>query len=276
MASAYASKPACGSIYESDSLMSRPVTASYSLEIGKKNVIATYLSPLHYSGTDISLAGNWSKALPFSPESAIMHFDASVGFSSLLNPAKTAKMIGLDAAFNWGMSWRHRLPCRLQLTAGGSVGIEGGAYYLLRNGNNPVEAIADVSIAARFSGSYPLKIGNLHLLLQDVASIPSLGVFFSPEYGETYYEIYLGNRKGLTHLGWWGNNFRFDNLLSVTLDFGRTALSAGYRLHAFNQWANNLNTKIIKHSFVIGIIPGGIGLKKRPRKMPDETVYSIY
>ncbi|MDE6772203.1 MAG: DUF3316 domain-containing protein, partial [Muribaculaceae bacterium] len=89
MASAYASKPACGSIYESDSLMSRPVTASYSLEIGKKNVIATYLSPLHYSGTDVTLAGNWSKALPLYPESAIIHYGASVAFSSLRNPAKT-------------------------------------------------------------------------------------------------------------------------------------------------------------------------------------------
>lgn len=259
-----------------DTAMSRPVTGTYAIEIGRKNVLATYLSPLHYTGTDVAVTGSWSKAMPFSPESAIMHFDAGLDFSNLWNPAKTARMIGLNASFRWGMSWRHRFHHGIQITAGGTIGIDGGAYYLLRNGNNPVEAIGNISLAARLSGSKPFSIGKLDFLLRDELSLPSLSLFFSPEYGETYYEIYLGNRKGLVHAGWWGNNFRIDNLLSLTLDFGRTAMMVGYRLKADNQWANNLNTKIIFHSFVIGIIPGGIGLKKRVPRKPYETVYSIY
>lgn len=260
----------------SDTGMSRPVTGTYSFEIGHKNVLATYLSPLHYTGTDLAVAGTWSKAMPFSPQTAIMHFDAGMDFSNLWNPAGTARMIGLNAWFRWGMSWRHRFPYQIQFTAGGTIGIDGGAYYLLRNGNNPVEALGNVSLAARISGSRPCKIGNLHFLLNDELSLPTFSLFFSPEYGETYYEIYLGNRKGLVHPGWWGNNFRIDNLLSATLDFGRTAITVGYRIKAYNQWANSLNTKIISHSFVIGIVPGGIGLKKRTPRVPLETVYSIY
>lgn len=255
---------------------SRPVTSTYSFEIGSKDVLATYLSPLHYTGADYAVAGSWCKAMPFSPQSAVMHFDAGIDFSNLWNPAETARMIGLNAWFNWGMSWRHRFPNHIQFTAGATVGIDGGAYYLLRNGNNPVEAIGNVSLAARFSGSRPFKIGKLAFLLSDQLSIPSFSVFFSPEYGETYYEIYLGNRKGLVHPGWWGNNFRIDNLLSATIDFGRTALTLGYRLKAYNQWANHLNTKIVTHAFVIGIVPGGIGLKKRTPKAPCETVYPLF
>ncbi len=255
---------------------SRPVTGTYSIEIGRRNVLATYLSPLHYTGKSFGVSGSWSKAMPFAPEKAIMHFDTGFAFSNLLNPAQTATMIGLQGSFNWGMSWRHRLPSQFQLTLGGTVGLQGGAYYLLRNGNNPVEAIADFNLAARASLSRPIKIGRLPILLRDEVSLPSLSVFFSPEYGETYYEIYLGNHKGLVHAGWWGNNFRIDNLLSATLDFGRTAMTVGYRFNAYTQWACNLNTKIMTHSFVIGVVPGGIGLKKRRVKAPTEVIYSGY
>lgn len=254
----------------------RPIIGVYSLEIGGQSVLATYLSPLHYKGVRFAGSGRWSKALPFNPEHAIMDFDASLEWSSLMNPAKTARMIGLNATFSWGMSWRKKLPMNFQVTAGGAVGIGGGAYYLLRNSNNPVQTMGYGDIDIVGSVSKHFKIGKLPVLITDRVRIPSLGLFFCPGYGETYYEIYLGNHKDLIHAGWWGNNFRIDNLLSVTLDFGKTAMTVGYRYNLYTQWANNLNMKIHSNSFVIGVIPGGIGLKKRPVVIPEERIYSIY
>lgn len=262
---------------ETDStVISRPVTGYYSLETGHRNVLATYLSPLRYHGGGYGVSGQLSKAMPFNPRHAIMHFDSSLEFDNLLNPAETARMIGLMASFGWGMSWRTQLPNSIQLTAGASAGIEGGAYYLLRNGNNPVQAMASFNLAPRLSLSRPVRMGKLDILLSDCVSLPSLSVFFCPGYGETYYEIYLGNHSGLVHAGWWGNNFRINNLLSATIDFGKTAAMIGYRFRTDTQWANNLNTKVFSHSLVIGVVPGGIGLKKKPKKIPTETVYSIY
>lgn len=261
---------------EEDTTAGRPVTGIYSVEIGSKNVLATYLSPLHYTGRALAVSGAWSKAMPFNPEGVIMHFNGAAGFDDLTNPPETARMVALNASFSWGMSWRCRIPWQMQLSLGGSVGIDGGAYWLMSNGNNPIQAMANVNLAARASIGRPFKIGKLDFLLRDEVSLPSLGVFFSPEYGESYYEIYLGNRKGLVHPGWWGNNFRIDNLLSVTLDFGRTAAMVGYRFKADTQWANNLNTKILTHSLVIGVIPGGIGLKPKPKRVQTESVYSLY
>lgn len=259
-----------------DTASSRPVTSIYSIEIGRKDVLATYLSPLHYKGTDVAIAGEWSKALPFSPQHAVMHFNASLDFCSLLNPAGTARMLGFNGMFKWGMSWKTMLPYAVAATAGASVDIDGGAYYLMRNSNNPVQAMASVGLGLRGSLARSFRIGRLPVLVRDVVSLPSLSVFFAPQYGETFYEIYLGNRKGLVHAGWWGNKFRIDNLLSVSLDFGRTALMLGYRFNADTQWANNLNTRIFTHSFVVGVIPGGLGLKKRPARIPGQTVYSLY
>lgn len=256
---------------------SRPVTGIYSIELGRQNVLATYLSPLHYTGKTVAASGSWSKAMPFSPHNAIMHFDTRLSLADLSNHARTATMIGLNGEFSWGMSWRAILPWRIQATAGGTIGIQGGAYYLTRNGNNPVEAIVNGGISLRASLSRPIRIKKLPVLIRDEVSLPTLGVFFNPEYGETYYEIYLGNHTGLIHTGWWGNNFCIDNILSATFDFGRTAMTIGYRFNAYTQWASNLNTKIITHSFVIGVIPGGIGLKKKKRCPHDATaVYSLY
>lgn len=256
--------------------MERPVTGIYAVMTGWENALITYLSPLHYKGSRIGFSGQWSKALPFNPEHAIMRFKLDGQFSDLLNPAHTARMIGLTGDFSWGMEWRKRLPSQFQVSIGGAAEVMGGAYYLLRNGNNPVQAIVNLSLNITGSVSKYFWISKLPVLATEEMSIPSLGAFFCPEYGETYYEIYLGNRKGLAHPGWWGNNFRIDNQLSLTFDFGRTAATLGYRLQVFNQWANSLNIKNLSHSIVIGVIPGGIGLKKKRNAATDTNNYSIY
>lgn len=255
---------------------SRPVTGIYSFEIGRTDVLATYLSPLHYTGAQYGVTGEWSKAMPFNPERAVMHFDGGLNFCSLLNPAHTARMLGFTGDFRWGMSWKTTLPYQLTLTAGGSVGLNGGAYYLMRNSNNPVQAMAQAALSLRGSIARPFTIGRLPILVRDVVSIPTVSAFFAPQYGETYYEIYLGNHSGLAHAGWWGNNFCIDNRLTVALDFGRTAMTLGYHFQAQTQWANHLNTKLFTHSFIIGIVPGGLGLKPKAKKADRPTVYSLF
>ncbi len=145
------------------------------------------------------------------------------------NPRGTARMLQLGGDFDWGLSYRFTPLPALQVTAGGNVGMSGGVLYQLRNGNNPVTALASVGIGINASISYHFKIGRLPVVVEDRFKVPSLSVFFSPQYGETYYEIYLGNHSNLAHAGWWGNNSGINNRLSIYLDFGRTAMQIGYR-----------------------------------------------
>ncbi|MCM1152530.1 MAG: DUF3316 domain-containing protein [Muribaculum sp.] len=251
---------------------SRVVTSFYNLEVGSRRTLATYLSPVHYQATDYALSGLWTKVMPFNPARMSMAFDASVYFSDMLNPAGTASMINLGADFKFGMDWRSYLCERLQISLGGYYGFSVGAMWLIRNSNNPVEVLAHTDIGARIGLSYPLRIGRLPVLLAERVSTPLIGAFFSPAYGETFWEIYLGNRKGLIHCGWPGNYFAVDNLLSATLDFGRTAMQIGYRLQFMNRQACSLITRQWCHSLVVGVVPHGINLKnKDPHK-----VLSIY
>ncbi len=243
----------------------RPVTSVYRLEVGGTNARSTYLSPLRYSGTLWGASGEWMKAFQRDPEHIIMTFAGGINFRNMLNPPHSARMIGADARFNWGLAYRWRMPNNLQLALGGLLDINGGALYLTRNGNNPVTVLASAGIALDISLSYHFKIGKLPILISDRLNIPTIGAFFSPQYGETFYEIYLGNYKGLAHCGWWGNNFGVSNMLSVKLDFGRTAMEIGYRYDYRSFYANHLITRTAGNSFVIGVIPQGLGLKKKTK-----------
>lgn len=241
----------------------RPVSSIYGLQFGGISAYSTYLSPLTYTGTVFGVYGNWQKALPFSPDNAIMEFDTSVKGGTMLNPPATARMVDLDFSLSWGMAYRKRLPYNLQATAGGDLRVDGGMLWLTRNGNNPVAARAYPDIAAKGSLSWHLSIGRLPILIADEVRIPVAGLFFSPAYGETYYEIYLGNRSGLVHFGYPSNHFTLSNLFTVNLDFGRTAMQIGYRLETDTSWCNNINTHIYRNMLVIGVIPGGLGLKNK-------------
>ena len=243
--------------------LERPVLQQYRIEIGGGSALSTYLSPLRYGGRTLGVSGQWSKASQWAPESLVMTFQAGGNMRDYLNPAHTASMIGIDGLFTWGIQWRKRLPYSLQVTAGGAIDVNGGCLYLTRNGNNPVNVYASASLDLCASLSWRFKIGRLPMVLSDELRLPSLGCFFSPQYGETYYEIWLGNHEGLAHCGWWGNNFCIDNLLSLKLDFGKTAMEVGYRYDYRSQWASSLSTKISTHSFVIGIIPHGLGIKRK-------------
>lgn len=245
-----------------DPALPRPVEQEYRVEVGGVKTLSTYLSPLRYSGTSWSASGSWRKATSWSPENMVMQFDADVTYLTTLNPAHTARMIGINGYFGWGLAWRKRLPHNLQVTAGGALDINGGALYLTRNSNNPVTAMAYAGLDLTASLTWRSRIGRIPIIVDDEFRIPSLGAFFMPQYGETYYEIYLGNHRGLAHCGWWGNKFGINNLLSLRLDFGRTALQVGYRFALDTAHANHLHLDMTSHRFVIAVIPHGLGLKK--------------
>lgn len=248
---------------EEPAALSRPVIGSYRLEIGRKSAYSTYLSPFSYSGTNYAISGLWTKVLPQNPEHLAMHFEGRANYGDFLNPSRYAREYDFHAEVQWGLTWQKRFDGGWMIGAGGSVGIYGGLLYLPRNGNNPASAQFATGLAADGYASRLFHIKSLPVLVADRLTIPLMSGFFSQEYGESYYEIYLGNHSGLAHFGYPGNRFGIDNLLSLTLDLGRTALELGYRFSMQDEYANHLTTRFYNHAFVIGVIPGGLGIKTR-------------
>lgn len=231
----------------------RPINSVYSLEIGGARNLSTYLSPLYYEGTSYALAGSWTKIFNRWENRCRMRFEAGINYDHTLNPVKNSAMYGLTARFAWGLAWRKTFARDWEFTLGPMIDIYGGALYLPRNGNNPVTALASAGIDASASIRYKFNIGRIPVIVSDQANIPTLEGFFCPGYGESYYEIYLGNHKNLAHLGWWGNAWGINNLLSATIFFGKTGLQLGYRLDLRTFKANNLQTQVMRNAFVVGI-----------------------
>ena len=148
---------------------------------------------------------------------------------------------------------RWELPHGLAAGVGGSAGGNIGVVYSNRNSNNPASVKADITVNAGGFVAWRTRLWRMPVLLRWQTSMPLTGVFFSPEYDELYYEIYLGNHSGLAHWGWPGNLFRWDNLVTADLDFSNTRLRLGFRSRIYSTQVNNLTTRIFSYAFVLGV-----------------------
>lgn len=233
----------------------RPVFAAYTFEVGSSHMADTYISPITYSGWSGAFSYQRFQAMKFDPERWVMQLEARAEIDRGRNRADNASMWRLDLAARWGMMrrWRNVLTNGLTLAAGGSTGIEGGALYNPRNGNNPASAKLAWTVNLTGYASYSLKIGPLPVTFMYQPTLPLAGAFFSPEYDELYYEIYLGNRSGLAHFAWPGNRLALTNLVTADIRFGATSLRLGYRNLVYSSSVSNLVCNITTHAVVVGI-----------------------
>ena len=256
----------------------RPVLSAYTLEAGTSHIAETYLSPLKYSGWTTALGYERMQAMRFDPQHWVMRLRGRLALERTENPVRNADMWGIDLDIGWGMMRRLRLDNRWSLLLGGSTDIDGGALYNSRNGNNPIAAKASWTVNASAAAVFSTHIGKVPVCARYMAELPLGGVFFSPQYGELYYEIYLGNHKGLIRGAWPGNFFRLDNLATMDFRFGRTTLRAGYRCGIFSSKASHIVTRRISHTFVIGVASEWLALPARRSDTPQhaEIISALY
>lgn len=241
---------------ETPDSLRRPVTSTYSVEVGGSRMFDTYLSPLRYDGVRVALSGEWQKMMPASPRHLLMQFDASLSSAFDRNPERTTTMYDFTARFSWGMLYTAQLSDAWSAGFGGTLGFTAGAAYLPVNGNNPANADVDVMLSLRAQGAYRFTLWGRQFTVRDCVTVPTVGAMFSPEFGESYYEIYLGNRSGLAHAAWWGNRFCLDNRLSLTFPLAGRTVTAGYRFAYDSRWINHLSSRRISHSFTLGLTFG--------------------
>lgn len=257
----------------------RPVASMFTADVGHARVLDSYLSPITYGGTALRLGYEAQQATGFSPEYWTRQLDLGVDYDYTHNPAGNHTMHALMVDARWGMMhrWRNVLTPGLQLMAGGSTQLNGGALYNANNSNNVVSARVHWSLGVMGQAVYNTHIKRLPITIRYQATLPVAGVFFSPEYDEAYYEIYLGNHSNLAHFGWWGNRFDMENLITADFHLGNTIVRLGYRNRISSSWINNINSRDISHSLVIGI--GGefmsVGHKNR-YESESNIISSIY
>ena len=247
----------------------RPSISSFTAEVGGASILDTYLTPIRYHGVNTRLAYEGLRAMKFSPDRWIMQGVTAVEYANVQNPAGNHTMHSLMIDAKWGMMhrWNDVFPPRLPLHLGGSPQLRGGVIYNAYNSNNPVSAKIRLSLNLSAMASYHLNIGRLPITLRYQATLPTIGAFFSLDYGEAFYELYVGNTQGIVNVGWWGNRFDMENLLTADLHLGNSVLRLGYRNLIETSWVHNLNTQIFTHGFVIGISGEWLQLGARQKKL---------
>lgn len=242
----------------------RPVFAAYTLSAGSSHLADTYLSPIKYSGWKLGLGYERHQAMAFNPDRWVqrLKFDVEVDRTVSLTGGRVMWYFGMD--LSWAMIHRWRIDRGLSVGVGGDAVLNAGCLYIDRGGNNPASAKLSLTVGATGYVAWNGKIGRLPVTLRYQPSIPVIGAFFAPDYGELYYEIYLGNRKGLCHCAWWGDFFRLDHQLTADLSFGSTNLRVGYAGQIFSSKVNDITTRIFTHAAVIGI--SGEWLSFNPRR----------
>lgn len=250
----------------------RPVYSAYMWEIGSASVAETYLSPLKYTGWSTALSYERRQAMRFDPQRWEMRLGGRLDLERTLNPPGNVVMWGADLDLRWGMSRRWALDGHWRLLAGGYTGAQVGALYNTRNGNNPVAAKASWTIGPSVGAAFTSHIGRIPISARYTAEMPLTGVFFAPQYGELYYEIYLGNHHGLVRAAWPGNYFRLDQLATVDVRFGATIVRLGYRCGIHSSKASHIVTERVSHTFVLGIASEWLSLSARH----DKNVISVY
>lgn len=255
----------------------RPVFAAYTVEYGTSHLADTYLTPLKYSGTHFGLDYTRYQAMKFSPEGWTMRLHGNLSVDKTDNPARNATMWSAMISLDWAMMHRWRPTSRLTLALGGETGIEAGAIYNARNGNNPASAKGAWTLSLTGYAAYRTSVGRLPVTLMYHPVLPVTGLFFAPDYGELYYEIYLGNHSGLVHPAWWGNRFKLDNLVTADLHFGATSLRIGYTGTIFSSRVNDIVTRRFTHAVTIGVSGEWLSFNpRRPISSDQRIINAIY
>ena len=223
------------------------------LDVGYASIHDSYLTPITYDGLGLGLAFEATRVC----RQGLWQWQLGVGadYNYAENPSgnnELHKLMG-DLSFSMQRRWLGVMTPKLNFSVGPMAQVRAGIVYNAVNSNNPVTVRAHTSLGATGTAWLSTRLGRKPIVFRYQVQLPVAGVFFAPEYDESYYEIYLGNHRNLAHLGWWGNRLDMTHYLSANLHLGKTILSLGYRTRMEHWTVNHLHVHDVTHSLVLGI-----------------------
>lgn len=229
------------------------VSRTSALAIGSTDRLDTYLSPISYTGIDIRFLSSVTR---FRKSHWDIQFNHDGGIDYTKNNSKTASQIAGHYDFTFAMLHRwDLLDGNLSLSIGGMTTLNIGFAYIIRNSNNPAQAYASIAIGGAGTARYrlPFKTCKRNISICYEARLPLCGIMFSPNFGQSYYEIF--NR------GNYDNNVVFTSIatpsfrhqFSIDIPIGKSlSVHAGYLGDIRQAKPNHLFQHTYTHSAIIG------------------------
>lgn len=224
------------------------------------DVYDSYLSPFAYTGPEARIVRETYRMTNLAKGNVSVQTLVNAHGGYLDSPAGNAHYwIG---GINYGWNWYYNLPKTIQFSGSSlrflaGAGVNGylGGIYNTRNGNNPAQLKLDIMTQLTGQAIYDFKIKQKPCSLRYQLTVPFIGMAFSPNYGQSYYEAFsLGNSDHNAVFAWFGNKPSMQHLLTFDFPFKKSTIRVGY-MGVFNQskW-NNLRY----HHYSNGILVGWV------------------
>ena len=227
--------------------------------VGATDILDTYLSPEKYRGTELRYIFQDNRQLRWEHMTQTMIHQG--GFAAVDNRANTGSELGGLYNFQYIMRYNWQLTPKLRLAVGGGADLNLGFLYNTRNGNNPVQVRASLNLAPSAALRYDFRLKSCAFRLGYEAMVPAIGVMFSPNYGQSYYEIFDEGDND--------HNFVFTTTSTtpslrqlLSLDFRpvkkwkRSWLRIGYVGDYQQAHVNHLKYHQYSHMFMMGWVKG--------------------
>ena len=276
----------------------RPVTNILSLRLGQGKMRDTYLTPLLYTGSNISLEGqrwrmhrnldwtSWQKA--------------DIMFSTGEDHGHDSEAWTGRLRYRYGIlrRWSDCLdPTTLDIRSESSpwsfylgpyAGIDLGFDYNLKlaSSNNPATARVTTNLGAAGAVCYRFQTPaaqGMRVMLQ--AHAPLLGMGFCPEYGASYYEtFYLDSSSDTFHFTSLHNQQDFDVQLAVDFPMAvipwfrnfDSVVRLGGSYHIETMDINHITTRYSSLEFVIGWVYQYLPFSRRKAGLLKSSPYNAY
>lgn len=223
--------------------------------IGHSNILDTYLSTQEYKGIDFRTSRETMRMTNIGKGNvSVQNFlqaDFSFGKNRVDNNNTLAGMVN----WNYGLHYQFKLSDNFKLLAGGLGDTNLGFIYNLRNSNNPASLRAYINLDASAMAIWHFHIKRTALVLRYQLNTPILGVMFSPEMGESYYEIFsLGHYSGTIKLTSLHSQPSLRQFLSLDIPIGQQQIRLSYLGDLQQSHVNNIKTHSYSHVFMIGFV----------------------
>lgn len=243
--------------------VNKEVIHSSMIGIGSSNVLDTYLSPYSYTGIDIRIQRETMRMTTLGD--GRVSNQSFIDINGAINSNHAGNLDEYAGGIRYSQGWFYNLfngnivnpvehsSSRWNFAVGAAASGYLGAIYIDRSSNNPAQAKADIMIDASAMATYDMRIAGHHFLWRYQMSVPLLGVAFSPNYGQSYYEAFsLGNYDHNVVFAYIGNMPSMRHRLTLDIPIKRYMLRVGY-VAQFNQSTfNHLKHHCYSHNFMIG------------------------
>ncbi|MBO4451406.1 MAG: DUF3316 domain-containing protein [Bacteroidaceae bacterium] len=158
----------------------------FLMGIGSANVMDTYLSPYSYKHNDIRID------LIYESSRFKKWYDgAGLHLATMENPARNVREYDIGLYVQSSYYLLQKSMGAFCVKAGPMGYLYVGGLYNERNGNNPAQARLSLMADLAAVATYDFSLWNKNFQLEYSLDIPFVGVAYSPQFGQSYYEQFM-------------------------------------------------------------------------------------